>query len=471
MWRTMSEVSDLGLLRCYAEKREQAAFAELVRRRVNLVYSVALRQCGGDSHLAEDVTQKVFTDLARKAGALSRRAVLSGWLYRSAQFAASDIVRAERRRRARETDAQMMQATIGDSNGAIDWEKIRPVIDDAMAELPDADRDAVALRFFEERSYADIAGVLRLSEEAARKRVDRAIEKLHGFLARRGVNSTSAALAIALANQATVAAPAGLAASVAGIAVAAPAAAGWGALFMGMSKIQVGIVGAVGASCAATFIVQGKTNVALRREIAALAPPPPVVAALRAENRQLANAIAEVEMLRRDDLELKQVELRVAELKTANEERKRQAQLRTQDARQQFYDKVRADEALAQQEVERMNREGQMLTDEYKDLVAKSKDTSLAPEARTQAEEAAKNALEVIKQKQQAITSFMENVRRLLAQRVAVFQQTHGDDSSMPPPTPQSGAGQLQLQSGPIDNGKPGSPPRSAGDLKFVPKP
>src|SRR5882672_7921209 len=100
--------TDGELLRPYAEEKSEGAFAELVRRRVNLVYSVALRQCGGDASLAGDVTQKVFADLARKAQGLSRRAVLTGWLYRSAQFAASDLVRAERRRRAREEEAQTM---------------------------------------------------------------------------------------------------------------------------------------------------------------------------------------------------------------------------------------------------------------------------------------------------------------------------------------------------------------------------
>ena len=94
-------IEDSELLRRYAEDRSEAAFAELVKRRVGLVYSVAVRQCGGDAHLAEDVTQRVFSDLARKAAELAARPVLSGWLYRSAQFAASDVVRSERRRRCR----------------------------------------------------------------------------------------------------------------------------------------------------------------------------------------------------------------------------------------------------------------------------------------------------------------------------------------------------------------------------------
>ncbi len=139
-------IEDSELLRRYAENRSEAAFAELVKRRVSLVYSVALRQVGQDTHLAEDVTQKVFADLARKASALASRPVLSGWLCRSAQFAASDVVRAERRRRAREEANHLMhESPIGPASDAADWDKLRPVIDEAMAELGDEDRDAVAL--------------------------------------------------------------------------------------------------------------------------------------------------------------------------------------------------------------------------------------------------------------------------------------------------------------------------------------
>src|SRR5471030_1800646 len=93
---------DHELLRRFAEADSEAAFAELVRRHVNLVYSAALRQVNGDAHLAQDVAQTVFTNLARKAAPLSRREVLTGWLYTSAHFAAAKIVRGENRRRDRE---------------------------------------------------------------------------------------------------------------------------------------------------------------------------------------------------------------------------------------------------------------------------------------------------------------------------------------------------------------------------------
>ena len=109
-------IEDTELLRRYANEKSEYALAELVRRRIDLVYSVARRQVGGDAQLAEDVTQRVFADLARKAAALSGRTVLSGWLYRSAQFAAADVVRAERRRRAREQENQIMEETCAESD-------------------------------------------------------------------------------------------------------------------------------------------------------------------------------------------------------------------------------------------------------------------------------------------------------------------------------------------------------------------
>jgi RNA polymerase sigma factor (sigma-70 family) len=243
-------IEDSELLRRYVEERSQAAFSELVQRRVNLVYSVALRQVGGDAHLAEDVTQKVFADLARKAPSLLGRPVLSGWLYRSAQFAGTDVVRSERRRRAREQETQIMNdlsTKAGDRAG--DWEKLRPVLDEAMGELNEEDRDAVALRFFEERPFADIGRALRLTEDTARKRVDRALDKLNAALSRRGVTSTMSALGLALANQVVTAAPSGLAASATGAALTgAGATAGWASLqVLGSTKMILGAVGAATA--------------------------------------------------------------------------------------------------------------------------------------------------------------------------------------------------------------------------------
>jgi RNA polymerase sigma factor (sigma-70 family) len=254
-----AESTDAELLRRYAADRSQDAFAELVRRRVDLVYTVALRQCGGDRHLAEDVTQKVFSDLARKAAELSQRGVLSGWLFRSAQFAASDIVRSERRRRAREQETQAMNEIAHALESPADWEKMRPLLDEALGELGEEDRDAVALRFFEGRAFADIGRALRLTEETARKRVDRALDKLHALLARRGVTSTAAGLGMVLADQIAGAAPAGLAASVTGgVLAGAGTAVGAFWAYLGGTKIALGVAGVVTLAAIGTAVYQAK---------------------------------------------------------------------------------------------------------------------------------------------------------------------------------------------------------------------
>ena len=220
--------ADSELLREYAETRSAAAFADVVRRHVNLVYSVAYRKVGGDAHLAHDVAQEVFTALARKAGEVARRPSLAGWLYRSTHFAASDVVRAERRRREREKEANAMEQIFNESTSTADWDRVRPLLDDAIAELNDRDRDAVTLRFLASASFGEVGRRLGLTENAARMRVERALDKLHASLAKRGIRSTGAALGVALGHQAGIAAPAGLAAETAAAVAAITPAVGWG---------------------------------------------------------------------------------------------------------------------------------------------------------------------------------------------------------------------------------------------------
>jgi RNA polymerase sigma factor (sigma-70 family) len=174
------------LRRCVDEKSD-AAFAELVQRYVDLVYSAALRQVRGDAHRAQDVAQVVFTTLTRKAAALTSHPVLTGWLYTTTHFAAEKTMRAEWRRLAREREAQAMQEiSAGASESTVDWERIRPVLDAAMRELGERDREAVLLRFFAGRPFAEIGTTLHLSEDAARMRVRRSLDQLHALLARRG---------------------------------------------------------------------------------------------------------------------------------------------------------------------------------------------------------------------------------------------------------------------------------------------
>src|SRR5271156_5607399 len=201
---------DSELLARFARTNSEDAFAELVKRHVNLVYSAALRQVNGDAHLAQDVAQTVFTDLARKANSLSRRETLTGWLYTSAHFAAAKIARTENRRRDREE--KFMREPTNETAPEADWENLRPTLDDAMHELKEADRDAVLLRYFENRQFAEVGAKLGLNENAARMRVERALEKLRDIFTKRGI-TTATALASVISANAVQIAPANLAAT------------------------------------------------------------------------------------------------------------------------------------------------------------------------------------------------------------------------------------------------------------------
>lgn len=211
---------DADLLRRYSQEGSQEAFTELVRRHVDFVYAAARRQCGSE-HRAADVTQQVFTDLARKARLLCERDELLGWLFVSTRYAAAKIAREESRRDQREREAFMLNAQDASDGAAPDWEQVRPRIDEALESLEETDRTAILLRVLKGHSFAEVGGVLRMSDEAARKRVERALEKLRLALARRGITSTGAALASVLACESAVAAPAGLAAKVTAGAMAA----------------------------------------------------------------------------------------------------------------------------------------------------------------------------------------------------------------------------------------------------------
>ena len=231
-------IEDTELLRQFARDRSDAAFAELVRRHVDLVYSVALRKVGGDAHAAQDVAQAVFIALARQAGSLTRRQTLTGWVYLTTQHLAAQTVRADRRRQVREHEAHTMDEVFNTPD--VDWPKLRPVLDDAMQELTEPDREAVLLRYFERRAFAEIGRALHVTEDAARMRVDRALEKLRMLLARRGVSSTAAALATVLGSQ-VAAAPAGLATAIAG-GVAASAMTGTVAATAGTFMTSANII-------------------------------------------------------------------------------------------------------------------------------------------------------------------------------------------------------------------------------------
>jgi len=211
-------IPDGELLRQYAAQGSEAAFAELVRRHVDLVYSVALRQAAGDTALAQDATQLVFIDLARKARVLCGHSTLAGWLHTSARFAASKAIRGEQRRRVREQESLAMNEN--PATAEMNWEQLRPLLDESVGQLKEADRDAIVLRFFQGKNHQEIGKILGLSENSANKRVERALEKLRGYFAKRGVKASSALLATAITANSVQAAPAGLAEKVTPVSLA-----------------------------------------------------------------------------------------------------------------------------------------------------------------------------------------------------------------------------------------------------------
>ena len=204
-------IDDMELVRQYARTKSEEAFASLVSRHVNLVYSVALRQVG-DPHVAEEITQTVFIILARKAGSLGAKTVVSGWLYRTARYAAAKALTMRRRRQSREQEAYME----AQSNGTeVDlWREIEPLLETAMGQLGDRDHNALVLRFFEDRSFKDISSVLCTTEAGAKMRVNRALEKLRTFFTKRGLTVSATAIAAAISAHSVQAAPVGLATSV-----------------------------------------------------------------------------------------------------------------------------------------------------------------------------------------------------------------------------------------------------------------
>ena len=294
---------DGQLLQQYTRDRSESAFGELVTRHIDLVYSVALRVAGGDSHLAQDVTQTVFLDLARKPPSLPRDAVLAGWLYRHSWFTAAKSVRAERRRKTREQTAMEMRAL--DDNTGSPWELIAPHLDEGLNQLSASDRDAIVLRFFKQQDFRVIGAALGVSEDAAQKRVSRALEKLRGVLSKRGATLTATALASALTAEAVVAAPAGLAISVTATALAGSATLATGLSLttiktLAMTKLQISMVGVILiAGLATPLLLQHQSlkrtreeNNRLREETVSLQQQTSQMTQLAAENQRLSNLLA-----------------------------------------------------------------------------------------------------------------------------------------------------------------------------------
>jgi len=212
------------LLADYVANGSEPAFRELVARYIDLVYSTAVRLVNGDTHRANDVVQTVFTDLARLAGTLSPEVMLGGWLHRRTWHVATTLMRNERRRQHRERQAVEMNDFQNQSED--EFERIAPLLDDAINQLGDRDRAAIVLRFFEHRDLRAVGEMLGSNEDAAQKRVARAVEKLRGHFARRGIVASAVVITSALAAHAVHAAPAGLASAVTAASLAGAAGAG-----------------------------------------------------------------------------------------------------------------------------------------------------------------------------------------------------------------------------------------------------
>jgi len=209
-------MDDMDLVRQYARCKSEEAFATLTSRHVNLVYSVALRQVH-DAHLAEEITQTVFIILARKAGSLSSKTVVSGWLCRTARYASARALLIQRRRQNREQEAYM-QSLLNETEPDA-WTQIAPLLDKAMAQLGEKDQDAVVLRYFEGRSFKDVSAALGTSEAGAKMRVNRALEKLRQVFTRYGLTLSVATIASAVSVNSVQAAPLGLATTISVAAV------------------------------------------------------------------------------------------------------------------------------------------------------------------------------------------------------------------------------------------------------------
>lgn len=262
------------LLADYAESGSEEAFSELVNAYIGFVHGSALRLVHGNSQLAEDITQTVFTDLARKSKSLAPEVMIGGWLHRRTCYAASTALRSERRRIAREKESYEMNA-LNSENPDEALAGVAPVLDEAINQLGNDDRNAIMLRFFEQWNLRAIGETMGASESAAQKRVQRALEKLRGLLARRGVVMPAAGLALAMTAASASAAPAGLAATVSTAALsgahAGSSLAGTILKIMAMTKLKAATIAAAVALVAVGTVT---TTVVIFDRDPVYTPPP-----------------------------------------------------------------------------------------------------------------------------------------------------------------------------------------------------
>ncbi|HEY1921243.1 MAG TPA: sigma-70 family RNA polymerase sigma factor [Tepidisphaeraceae bacterium] len=284
--------SDSSLLQEFAARHSQDAFTELVSRHSDWVYSAALRMVR-DRHLAEDVAQAVFLILADKAARLSA-APLHSWLFKVTRYASANAIRARARRDKYERRAAMASSETHDPNPDQMWRDISPILDDSINSLRSKDRDALLMRFYQQKNLAEVGAALGVSEGAAKVRVARAVEKLRGILRRKGVSAPADALGIALIAHTTHAAPAIFAKGF----VPAAASIKAGVISKGVSTMMVStkikiaaailIIGSIPIGAGAYYLVSSRQPAAaVNQQTVAQAPP--------AEEPQVAQSTAAVE--------------------------------------------------------------------------------------------------------------------------------------------------------------------------------
>jgi RNA polymerase sigma factor (sigma-70 family) len=315
--------SDLELLRDYAQNKSEESFAELVRRHVNLVYSAALRQVQSPQ-LAEEVTQSAFSDLACNAGKLKPDTILTAWLYQVARRTAIDVVRRESRRQLREQIASEMNAM---NATASDWAHVEPFLDEAMHTLDETDRAAVLLRYFENKSLREVGQTLGTSDDAAQKRVSRAVERLREFFTKRNVTIGASGLVVLISANAVQAAPAGLAATISTAAVLAGTAVHTSIVIavtkaIAMTTIQKALITATVAVFAGAGIYEAHKASTLRSQVQILqqqqAPLTERIRQLQHERDDATNRLAsladEIASMKRNPTELLKLRGEVARL-------------------------------------------------------------------------------------------------------------------------------------------------------------
>ena len=194
----MAQKKDTELLTLCVENRSEEAFSELCRRYSRLIFNTCLREIG-DRSLAEDATQGVFLLLSQKVASLRGRDTLAGWLYTASRYVSKNLIKHERRRRLLEERATLESMAENKNSSGIGnplWDQIEPHFNEALSRLKSVDRDAILLRFVQEQSFGDVGVNLGISENTARMRVNRALEKIKSHLSRVGIAVSVAILAV-----------------------------------------------------------------------------------------------------------------------------------------------------------------------------------------------------------------------------------------------------------------------------------